>query len=124
MQKLILFFIISCLFFPSCQEDAELSPGSVCGKEIAELPWLQKIIEEAEEDGVGTVKIYSVEKGGETYIVPFFCCPSCNYVISLLDCNGEITGYLGDAKVSFDDINNPKISQLIWEPEQFKCIDE
>ncbi|MBX2841934.1 MAG: hypothetical protein KTR26_09180 [Flammeovirgaceae bacterium] len=123
MKNLILFLLISCFFYPSCQEREELSPDNVCGKEIAELTWLQKMIEETEEDGVGTMKVYKVKKRKKTYIVPFFCCHSCNYVISLLDCNGEVVGHLNDGKVSYDDLENPKFSKLIWEPEQFKCID-
>jgi len=122
MNRNVVLLVIYLITF-ACT-DNEIQNPTICSVEnpIENLTWLNAIVTDTMNQQLSTnYKIYQVEKDNQIFIIPYYCCIACNYVITIYDCNGKEVGFLGEL-LSFDEsISN---ENLIWEPAQFTCIDE
>lgn len=118
LQNLLLFALISLVL--SCNE-ADDDSLSTCFESdpVAELSWLADKIDDI---GTGELAEYfyvvRAQYGFETIFIFSNCCPFCNSVASVYDCNGEAIGYIGDGTFGFEVMEDAK---LVWKPVNSKC---
>mgnify|MGYP005748228407 CR=1 FL=1 len=118
MRNFLSILFLSLIFF-SC-EKAE-GPVS-CGVEnpSQNLPWLAERIENIEASSFPEY-FYIVEAryNGETVFLFENCCPFCNSVVPVYNCNGDLLGYLSEQ----NGIDPSKISfvQIAWKPSNSSC---
>lgn len=121
MKKLILPFVLLISLSFSCQE--ETIPSTACQIEnpVQELDWLNVIIEDLESSSL-TVYMYISQAKIETKTVFLVqnCCPFCNTVTPVYDCEGVLLGNLGSGEKGINqaDLKNSKV---IWKAENFSC---
>ena len=121
-QGIIVMVLFS--FLVSCEEDNR-TPSNTCSVNdpIMELFWLTNRVEEFEQSTSEASKYFYISQAsylGNTVFVLENCCPFCNTVISVFDCEGELLGILGtrDEDIDPDSLDNKKV---IWHPEDSPC---
>ena len=83
-----------------------------------DLPWLKSVIEEIEFTEIGRQFMYVQEARylGKSVFIIGNCCPYCNVIIPVYDCDGELVCNLGTCNVSLF-----KNRKLIWSGDPFEC---
>lgn len=121
MKKLLLPLVLMVFFFSSCQE--ETIPSTACQIEnpVQNMDWL-KVLIEGLENGSLTEYIYisQATRGSQTVFMLQNCCPFCNTVTSVYDCDGVLLGHLGNGSNGIDP-TSLKNSKVIWKPENSSC---
>jgi hypothetical protein len=112
--------LLSLLLFGRCGEhDSQIPEQCGLADPAQDLPWLKDEIAFLEENSHGLRQYSSISMGtykGQAVFINGNCCPFCNYVILVRDCDGDVLFYGNDEQ--FADIKNIKI---IWQPVDFSC---
>ena len=123
--NLILIFVFS--LFVSCNTSDDIGENN-CDVEnpIADLDWLESKIAELETSDSPNAQYFYVsqaEYNNKTVFIFGNCCPLCNTVLPVYDCEGTSLGIVGtrdqdiDWSIMDDDI-------IIWSPSNFECTDD
>lgn len=116
-----LLFFACCLLIFSCNE-ADDDSLSNCFKNnpIEELPWLAEAVEKMRTSDFLSEYQYIVQArfGFETIFIFADCCPFCNSIWQVYDCNGEAIGYIGDGTFDFEVMRTAK---LVYKPVNSQC---
>jgi hypothetical protein len=113
-------FILPAIFllFSSCHE--ELDPDYACSvaDPLNNLDWLAERVRETEESPLAPYFYISMARyRSKTVFVFRNCCISCATVTPVVDCSGEVIGYLGSI-----DPSKLKDEVIIWGGEDFACV--
>lgn len=106
----------------SCNKE-EQEPKVVCTVEdpLIELTWLANELEDLKKSSF--IKYYFIstaEYKGETVFIFGNCCPSCNSVIPVRNCEGDLLGILGNRPEDVD-YQQLKENRFIWQGEEGQC---
>lgn len=121
MKKAIIVSII--LSFLSCENDSlDLPIIAACdvNNPIEELTWLKNQISEIENNEGEISKYFFIEiadYNNQTVFIANNCCPICNTVVPIFDCEGQSLGLLGSDILS-NELSNTRI---IFKREDFSC---
>lgn len=87
---------------------------------ILDLPWLHAKIEEMMQHSSMIKYFYIIElkQQGQTVFIFANCCPFCNSVFLVYDCEGNSIGSLGDDRFDADLASRGKV---IWKAENSSC---
>jgi hypothetical protein len=118
MKKLIYNAFIICLLFACTDHNNPSRLSNTCSVDnpAEDLPWLKQKISEMEASPNTTTKFASVLMGtydGETVFIFDNCCPFCDMMIFVYNCDGQIMDNVDSGMVT-----KPKI---IWKPADFAC---
>ena len=115
--------IVLALFF-SCNSDDDIGHNNCAvDNPVEDLDWLKAKIAELEASDSSTAKyryISQAEYNNRTVFILGNCCPICNTVLPVYDCEGASLGIIGtrdqdiDESIMDDDI-------IIWSPSDFTC---
>ncbi|WP_111669851.1 hypothetical protein [Algoriphagus litoralis] len=124
MKKVLLLFLIISSLISSCSEE-DLDPVQACNTNnaLVELPWLAELIEAQEQSEIGKKYSY-ISKGiyqGETIFSLQNCCPFCNSIYLVINCEGETLGYLGSGGIEPSSITD---WEVIWKSSENTCVTE
>lgn len=123
-----LFPILSLIFLPfvfSCEstdvntEKAKLKDLCSSDNPTEELAWLKQEIQSIKASAL--TEYFYVEQAdlmGEPVFILGNCCPFCNTIIPLYNCEGEIICYLSDCPSIASKIKNNKV---IWKSDDNMC---
>ena len=133
-MKRVVWFVLPFFFaVASCEDcDPGFGDSTACSVEnpVEELPWLRNEIASREQRDPSEFTQYfyiaQTEYRGETVFVDGNCCPTCNTVVPVLNCEGELIGLLGYGEENEEDINYIDFSILeratiIWKPKGGTC---
>jgi hypothetical protein len=84
-----------------------------------ELPWLRDMIDDYETTPVETTQYIYIVQGTykkQTVFIHMNCCPYCDSVTPVLNCQGELLFYYSDARSA--EIAHKKV---IWKPSDCAC---
>ena len=103
----------------SCGDDNVVE--EICGvaNPVTELQWIQTYIDDYKKESPNfTQYLYLTQSEYENQTVFIFgnCCPSCNSVFTVFDCNGQEIGAIGEI-----DINILYSGEVIWKAENSVC---
>jgi hypothetical protein len=100
----------------SCEKDTI----NVCSVDpIEDLSWLQSRIQLLEQSSLENYSyVQQAELLQETVFIFDNCCPFCNTIVPVYNCQGEVICHLGDCNGLEDQIKNRK---LIWQAQDFEC---
>jgi len=122
MKKLFVFSLFLLLSF-SCKEDF---PKKICGVEnpVEKLEWLSDLVQSLEDRSQNLHETYkyvsrAVYKNEYAYILNN-CCPFCNTIVIVYNCEGIIKGHLGYGTGSIDS-SLLQDSTIIWKLINFAC---
>jgi len=121
MKKAIIASIF--LSFISCENDnLDLPIIAACdvNNPIDELSWLKKQVSEIENNEGEIAKYFFIEIANyknETVFIANNCCPICNTVVPIFDCEGQSLGLLG-SDILLNELSNTRI---IFKGEDFSC---
>ncbi|MFI0430519.1 hypothetical protein [Mariniflexile sp. HMF6888] len=122
MKKNILVLTLLLLTISSCKDDDDnLSNSCQVSNPIEDLDWLKEKIEELAQTDSELLKYFYISQNtymGKTVFIFPNCCPTCNTVVPVYDCEGNPIGFVGDDTISINILNNDTI---IWNPENFSC---
>lgn len=121
MKKIILPFVLLIALSFSCQE--ENTPSTACQIEnpLQEMDWLKVIIENLEGSSLTEyMYISQATRGSSTVFLVQNCCPFCNTVTPVYNCEGVLLGILGSGENGIDP-TTIKNSKVIWKSENFSC---
>lgn len=124
MKKALLLFLMLSLVISSCSKD-ELDPIQDCNTEnvLQDLPWLVELIEAQEQSEIGKKYSY-ISKGiyqGQTVFSVQNCCPFCNSIYLIINCEGETLGFLGSEGIDPSSITD---WEVIWRSSENTCATE
>lgn len=115
-KQLILLSLLALAIFSCDKEDEE--PATACGVSdpIENLQWLKQMKEEAAALGESSQYSYIMQAvyEGETVFYNGFCCPHCNWILTLYDCSGNAI----EKDYSISDVE--KIT-VLWRPDNSVC---
>lgn len=120
MKKIFLLVLIF-IFGISCENNDELTNTCIVSKPLEDLSWLQEKVMEL-EDSDSELKIYfyvsqAIYNEETVFIFPN-CCPVCNTLVPVYNCEGELLGYIGDDNFDSSLLEN---DITIWKPQNFAC---
>jgi hypothetical protein len=127
MKKIFLFAAVISLTAFRCEQEADcISPlGNTCSvnKPVEDLAWLKaevKRLEQSTSDVAKYFYIQQAEYNQQTIFIYNNCCPVCNTIVPVYNCQGELLFYLSDNPEEAKNIKNAKI---IWKPNGFACAE-
>lgn len=112
--------IIALLSFVSCSEH-NISVNTCSVRDpIVDLPWMQKKIEEMKQEPSMIQYYYVIQATHDAQTVFIFanCCPHCDSVFFVYDCQGDVVGTLADDKFDYD---LARKGRVIWKPDNSLC---
>ncbi|HEY5746271.1 MAG TPA: hypothetical protein VIU12_09365 [Chryseolinea sp.] len=115
--SLLSLFLLAIAVACHCDKN-EPEPAIVCGvvNPTENLPWLKAIIDDYKKDLSGFTKYQYVLQStyeGNTVFVFGDCCPFCNSMILVKDCEGN------PVEAAAGDETGP--TTVIWKPENSTC---
>ena len=113
MKKLSFTFLIGIFLLGSCNEKDDPTP---CGVEnpTEDLAWLKSQIQGSQSGSLSEYAyLIQATYKGRTVFSWASCCPFCNWVAVIQDCQGNV---VEDA--SLNELENQKV---IWRPENSVC---
>lgn len=121
MKKLILPICFLLLTLSACKD--EVDPILICGviSPAEELTWLNEIVEELNESYLGPY--FYVTAGsyqGQSVFLIENCCPNCNSVVPVYNCEGESLGILGFDGAGIEP-SSIKDKMVIWRGDGNLC---
>ena len=101
----------------SCKNDSVEKFGNICGvsNPTKELAWLKKEISNREQTSTETNKYFFIEQAnfeGQTVFIYNNCCPFCDTIIQVFNCEGK------EIQVAFAKLTSV---EKIYTPLDFKC---
>jgi hypothetical protein len=118
-RSVFLFFLIFFLF-GSCVYN-EVSPSKTCNvnNPVEDLPWLKAAIAGYDQtsDYYKYLYVLKADYNNQTVFIFGSCCPFCNTVTPVTDCEGKFLFYRFDKEQS-DFIKN---EQVIWQARNSEC---
>lgn len=123
MKKSTLLILISIFILSfSCKnddDDDDLSNSCSVSNPIEELGWLKERIEQLSDSNTdGYFYVSQNTLNGETVFIFPDCCPVCDTVTLVYDCQGNNIGSVGDENISISILDDDII---IWKPNNFAC---
>lgn len=120
-MKTVVSILLISAFFLACSGKGS-STNAACGVDnpIKDLAWLKAYVDETEDSSQELSKYFYVLKGiynEETVFIFDNCCPFCNTIVPVYDCEGKSLGFLND-KVNRSEI---KHTEIIYQPDNFAC---
>ncbi|WP_341216077.1 hypothetical protein [uncultured Wocania sp.] len=123
MRQNIIFLILLSFVILSCKtDDDNLINTCNVTNPVENLTWLKEKIAELEQTSLyesGEVYISQANYNSNTIFILGNCCATCNTVVPVFNCAGEVIGYGGDNNFN---INTLKNSIIIWKPENSICF--
>ena len=119
-----LLILMSITFTTSCDHGNGLENSCLVNDPTNDLPWLKSEIEKLEQgyrDNPELYRyfyVYQAEFKGQTVFIFDSCCPFCNMVVPVMNCQGDLLGYMG----SGNDFSKITRETIIWQPPDFACI--
>lgn len=114
-RQLILLSLLAMTIF-SCDKKED-EPAFACGVSdpVANLPWLKQMSEEAAlDESTQYSYIAQATYDDETVFYNGYCCPNCNWLLTLYDCSGNTI----EKDYSISELEN---NTVIWHPENSEC---
>jgi len=116
------YFIIVLLFTISCDNEVDILIYNSCDAErpIEQLDWLREKAQEMNEYDDDIKQYFYISQASyqdQTVFIFGNCCPFCNTVIPVMNCEGENIGTLG-FDIEYEDISD---ENTILKPENFSC---
>ena len=130
MKSIVWFILPLSLATVACEKrDLDLEEAidrSACSVDnpVADLAWLKETIAHNEQmdknENTQYEYIAQADYEGETVFIQGNCCPLCNSVSAVVDCAGELLGFLGggEGDIDFSILEN---AIIIWKPEGGVC---
>lgn len=121
MKKAIL--VLSFLSLIGCgDDDNDFTIIAACevNNPIEELPWLKNQVDDIENNEGDIAKYFFIEiadYNSQTVFISNNCCPVCNTVVPVFDCEGRSLGLLG-SDILPNELSNTRI---IFKREDFSC---
>ncbi len=106
----IVFLLLTFPLVIACSNDHDDSTCATTNP-ANDLAWLEEAIAAIEADTSDLAKYFFIEQAtfrGATVFVFSNCCPNCNTVVNVFDCQGELLGQLY-AEVPFEQISGSKV---------------
>lgn len=119
MEKSTLSILISIfiLSFSCKNDDDNLINTCSISNPIEELVWLKERIEQLSNSNTdGYFYVSQNTLNGETVFIFPDCCPVCDTVTLVYDCEGNNIGSVGDENISISILDDDII---IWKPKNF-----
>ena len=122
-MKLIKLFIVLLIVISCDSNKNEIESKSACNVEnpVEDLTWLKAEIDNRVQNPTDFTKYESILQGeynGENVFIFTNCCPHCNTIIPIYNCEGEQIGYMGDGNFDSDSV---KKTIIIWKPSNSVC---
>ena len=125
-MKIIFKLLVVCALVFSCNTiDDMIEIKAFCSVEnpTEDLTWLKNEIEEREQNITEFSKylyIHQSTHNGATIIIYADCCPNCNSVYPVYNCEGAFIGIIGNREqdIPFDVLSE---GQIIWKTNDFEC---
>lgn len=113
------------MFYACDNNSTDLTIKAFCAVEnpTEELAWLKNEIAEREQNTTEDSKYQYVMQStynGETIIIYGNCCPLCNSVLPVYNCEGELIGVIGSRSQDFP-FEVLTVGQIIWKTSDFAC---
>jgi len=127
-MKSYLKLIIILLLATGCNSDNQepVDLKSTCGVEnpTEDLGWLKNEIEDRERNVTGLSKYRYIKLGtfnNKAVIIYANCCPTCNSVYPVYNCEGEFIGIIGNRNedIPFDILSE---GEVIWKTNNSECF--
>lgn len=123
---LIFFFSSAVISCENSDPGEEYPPHSTCttSDPVEDLAWLREAIAAKEQQPENEFTQYGyiaqADYQGETVFIQGNCCPTCNSIISVVNCEDELIGFLGsgEGNIDFDILER---AVIIWQPEDGVC---
>lgn len=120
-MKLATLFILSVLLSSSCSDNDDTIPLA-CGvaDPTEDIGWLKNEIEDLKSSDSGIQQYFYVWQGiydSQTVFVFDNCCPFCNTVVPVYNCQGEQLGFLGNEILQ----EELKETTIVYKPLNFDC---
>ena len=121
MKKIIL--LLSFLGLVGCaNDDIDLPAKAACdvNNPIEDLAWLKSQIDEIKNNQSDISKYFYIEIAeyqNQTIFISNNCCPICNTIVPIYNCEGEGLGLLG-GEIKQSEITNVKV---IFSRNDFPC---
>ncbi len=106
----IAFLLLVFALFVACSNDQDDAPCATTDP-TNDLEWLKEAVATMEADTSELAKYFFIEQAtynGEVVFVFSNCCPNCNTVVNVFNCQGELLGQLYD-EVPYEQIRNPTV---------------
>lgn len=124
MKKLLILFVFG---IAACEDhDSDVSKRNeiiinTCGVSdpTQELPWLKERITEIEQSSNDLGKYFYFVQGtykNQTVFMGLDCCPTCDTVWTVSDCEGNLLFYMHDSEA-----NDIKDKHVIWRAQDSPC---
>ena len=118
--------LLAGLLFLACEEDP--SSINICDAEnpSENLEWLAGVIEDYQQfamDDPALAQYFYISQAqyqGATVIIIANCCPFCDSVFPVFNCQGDRIGRLGCREQDVD-FNILETDEIIWSPDNFSC---
>ncbi len=120
-------FIIPFILLGCNNDDDEID--CLFNDPVQDLSWLNEKITEIENTSGDLLKYQFIDQAiyqeslfhkGKTVFIFNNCCPNCNTVVPVHNCNGEFIGLIGPAD-GFINPNRVTGSKSIWFPDNSEC---
>jgi len=122
MRKILLFATLISLMAFSCEKEGCM-PSNTCGvtNPTEELGWLKAEIADREQRTSDFNKYFYIQQAeynGQTIFIYSNCCPMCNTIVPVYNCQGELLFYLNQDPEKDKEIKSEKV---VWKPADFAC---
>jgi hypothetical protein len=122
LKSAFLLFTVTMLFATCTNDDcSDLNNTCMVQDPVTDLPWLKQTIQRYEEtkntEMYRYLYIAQATFKGRTVFIFGNCCPNCNTVIPVNDCQGKFLFYRFD-KEQADKVKDEKV---IWQAENSLC---
>jgi len=126
MKRILLFATLISLMAFSCEKDETtnmLVSGNTCtvNNPVEELAWLKAEVQRREQNPSDIEKYFYIQQADykqQTVFIYNNCCPMCNTIMPVYDCQGKLLFYLSDKPEEGKNIKNTKV---IWQPKDYAC---
>jgi hypothetical protein len=124
MKKLLLLLAAFQLMAFSCDTETCIDgPGNTCSvtNPTEDLPWLKEKIADMQQSDPPFAAYFFISQAlyeNKTVFIFGNCCPHCNTVVPVYNCQGELL-FFAHERTDFQ--QKAKNSHIIWQPENFAC---
>ena len=123
LVRLLSLLIVSIFALSSgCSDEDSVYKACSYNKPIEEIPWLVSLIvtEEKNEESAQYTYFTKARYEDKTVYTYGNCCPNCNYVRTVWNCDGEEIGVIGtqDSDIKIEDLVD---EEVVWSGENTVC---
>lgn len=122
MKRILIPIVLLTLLFSCYSDNGDVLIIGACGVDnpVEQLPWLKTRVDDLKNNGSDLSKFFYVqiaEYQEETVFIFNNCCPTCNTIIPVYKCQGDLLGTLF-TEIQPNEISNSKI---LYRPKDFSC---